>query len=63
MSETEVRKAIAEYARDRINAEQSELVESVANELNVAENIVRGELEDLESNGFVYIVNGEVKVA
>jgi hypothetical protein len=63
MNEVDIRKAVTEYTRDHVDTDVSDVVESVAAEANVNNGKVRDELNALEKNGFVYIVNQEVKVA
>jgi predicted ArsR family transcriptional regulator len=63
MNEVDIRKAVTEYTRDHVDTDVSDVVESVAAEVDVSKGKVRDELNALEKNGFVYIVNQEVKVA
>jgi len=57
-----IRKAISEYAQRHVESSVEATVKSVADELPVTQSTVRDELGTMEENGFIYCVNGEVKV-
>lgn len=66
MSETnqpvDVRKSIVGYVEASDTASRMDVISAVSSRLDVPSGRVDSELDRLESHGFVYLVNGEVRV-
>lgn len=59
----DIRVAIGQYAERHAEPSKMDVINAVAEEFDVGTDTVMDELEALENNGFVYLVNGTVKVA
>lgn len=58
----EIRRAVKDRVQSSESISRTKLVTEIASKHDTTEKSVDGELDTLEKNGFIYIVNGEVKL-
>jgi len=58
----QIRRAVKEFVSSTEKPDRSEVVESISDDTEIDEATIDDEIDALEKHGFVYLVNGTVKL-
>ena len=58
----QIRRAVKEFVSSTEKPDRSDVVESISDDTEIDEETIDDEIDALEKHGFVYLVNGTVKL-